>query len=393
MPHAEPDQMTASAQTEHRPIYLDYQATTPVDPRVVDAMLPYLTTEFGNPSSGHPYGLAAKTAVEEARGEVADLIGARAEEIVFTSSGTESNHLALMGTARTLRDGNQRQHIIISAVEHPATQAACDRLDQEGFEITRVPVDRDGRVDPEEFARAMRLDTILASIMLANNEIGTIEPIPQISEIARERGIILHTDAAQGPATIGVDVDALGVDLLTLVGHKMYAPKGIAALYIRTGTPTPQPQLVGGGQERGLRASTENVAGIVALGAAARIARASQPADAERIHSLRDGLLRALRGAIPGLTVNGSLTHRLPGNLSLTVPGTSATDLMARAPGLAFSAGSACHTADPAPSPVLAAIGLTDDEAARTIRLGIGRYTTTSDITTAAEHLIAAVGS
>ena len=391
MSRDEPERMqVAATSTDRRPVYLDYQATTPVDPYVVEAMLPYLTTEFGNPSSSHSFGQVAKSALEEARGDVANLLGAHPEEIVFTSSGTESNHLALTGIAHTQRTDGGGTHIIISAVEHPATQATCDQLSREGFEITRVSVDRDGLIDPGQFAHAIRPGTILASIMLANNEIGTIEPIHQISEVTRNKGVLLHTDAAQGPATIPVDVDALGVDLLTLVGHKMYAPKGVAALYVRAGTPTPQPQLVGGGQERGRRASTENVAGIVALGAAARIARTAQPADAVRIRDLRDQLLRDLLEALPGLTVNGSLEHRLPGNLSLTVPDTSAADLMSGAPGIAFSAGSACHSADPTPSPVLTAIGLTSDQAARTIRLGIGRYTTSEDIGAATAQLIAA---
>ncbi|TQF74212.1 cysteine desulfurase [Rhodococcus spelaei] len=373
-----------------RPVYLDYQATTPVDPRVVDAMLPYLTTEFGNPSSGHCYGRAARAGVDRARREVAELIGADPAEIVFTASGTESNHLALTGTAQAVRAAGGGNHIVISAIEHPATQETCDRLGRDGFEITHVPVGPDGRVDPRLFAATLRPETILASIMLANNEIGTIQPLEQLSAITRDRGIVLHSDAAQGPATIDVDVDALGVDLLTVVGHKMYAPKGVAALYVRSRAPRPQPQLVGGGQERGLRASTENVPGIVALGAAAGIARQEQPADAARILDLRVRLLDGLADAMPDLTVNGSLTHRIPGNLNLTIPGVTAAELMTKAPGLAFSAGSACHTGDPAPSPVLAAIGLTGEEAAHTVRLGIGRYTTSADITAAITELSAA---
>ncbi|RVW04295.1 cysteine desulfurase family protein [Rhodococcus xishaensis] len=391
MPHPESNQRTPSAAPpDDRPVYLDYQATTPIDPRVIDAMLPYLTTHFGNPSSDHAYGAKAKAAIESARSQVAGLIGARPHEIVFTASGTESNHLALTGTAHTLRSSGCGHHIIISAIEHPATQATCDQLEHDGFEITRLPVRPDGLVDPDVFAEAARPDTVLASIMLANNEIGTIQPISAISRIAHERGVVMHTDAAQGPATIPVDVEALGVDLLTLVGHKMYAPKGVAALYIRDGCPAPQPQLVGGGQERGLRASTENVAGIVGLGAAANIARTAQPSDSARILSFRDRLLDRLTTAFPELIVNGSLTHRLPGNLSLTIPTVTASELMSRTPALAFSAGSACHTADPAPSPVLVAIGLDGDKAARTIRLGIGRYTTISDIANAADRMIAA---
>ena len=363
-----------------RPIYLDYQATTPVDPRVVEAMLPYLTTEFGNPSSSHAYGRTAAAAVETARTQVAALVSAHdPDEIVFTSSGTESNHLALAGVAHALRAAGRGDHVVTTAIEHPATQATCDQLTHAGFRVTRLPVGADGRLDPATLARALRPDTTLVSVMHANNEIGTLQPLADIAAFTRERGILLHTDAAQIPATVPVDVDELGVDLLTLVGHKMYAPKGVAALYIRRGTPL-VPQLVGGGQEHGVRAATENVPGIVALGAAAAIARAEHAADAARIKPLRDRLLSELTAALPGLRVNGSLTHRLPGNLSLTIPHATAEQMMAAAPDVAFSAGAACHTGHTAPSPVLTAIGLTPEQATHTIRLGIGRYTTDTDI-------------
>jgi cysteine desulfurase len=374
-----------------RPIYLDYQATTPVDPRVVEAMLPYLTSEFGNPSSSHAYGRAAADAIETARGQVAALIGAHPDEIVFTSSGTESNHLALTGTVQAARAAGRGEHLITTTIDHPATQATCDQLARAGFHITRLPVRGDGRVDPADLRRALQPDTVLVSVMHANNEIGTVQPLADIAALTRMRGIVLHSDAAQSPATVAVDVDEMGVDLLTLVGHKMYAPKGVAALYIRRGTPPLAPQLVGGGQERGLRAATENVPGIVALGAAAAIAHAEHSTDGDRIRAHRDRLLAELTAAIPGLHVNGSLTHRLPGNLSLTFPNATADQLAAATPQLAFSAGAACHTGNTAPSPVLTAIGLTPEQAARTIRLGIGRFTTDTDITTAAK-LIAAAG-
>jgi cysteine desulfurase len=373
-----------------RPVYLDYQATTPVDPRVVEAMLPYLTTEFGNPSSSHAYGRAAAAAVETARAEVAALIGAKdPEEIVFTSSGTESNHLALTGAAHALRAAGRGDHVITTAIEHPATQATCDQLVGAGFRVTRLPVGADGRLDPGDLADALTPGTVLVSVMHANNEIGTLQPLADLAVLTRDRGILLHSDAAQSPATVPVDVDEFGVDLLTLVGHKMYAPKGVGALYIRCGTPL-VPQLVGGGQERGVRAATENVPGIVALGAAAAIAEAEQAADAARIRPLRDRLLGELTAELPGLHVNGSLTDRLPGNLSLTIPHVTAEQMMAAAPDVAFSAGAACHTGHTAPSPVLTALGLTPQQAAHTIRLGIGRYTTDSDITAAAAQLRAA---
>ena len=373
-----------------RPIYLDYQATTPVDPRVVEAMLPFLTSEFGNPSSAHAYGRAAAQALETARGQVAALIGAHPDEVVFTSSGTESNHLALTGTAQAARATGRGEHTITTTIDHPATQATCDQLGQAGFHITRLPVRADGRVDPGDLEHALQPDTVLVSVMHANNEIGTLQPLAELAALTRRRGVLLHSDAAQSAATVRIDVDDLGVDLLTLVGHKMYAPKGVAALYVRRGTPPLVPQLVGGGQERGLRAATENVPGIVALGAAAAIAAAEHTTDAVRIRSHRDRLLAELTADVPGLRVNGSLTHRLPGNLSITFPDTTAHQLVAATPQLAFSAGAACHTGRTAPSPVLTALGLTPGQAARTIRIGIGRFTTDADITTAAKQLIAA---
>jgi cysteine desulfurase len=374
-----------------KPIYLDYQATTPIDPRVIEAMLPYLTTEYGNPSSSHAYGRAAASAVQTAREQVAALIGARSpDEIVFTSSGTESNHLALTGAAEAARATGRAPHILTTTIEHPSTQASCDRLAGAGFRVTRLPVGGDGRLDPADLERALRPDTVLVSVMHANNEIGTLQPLAELAALTRPRNILLHTDAAQSPATVPVDVERLGVDLLTVVGHKMYAPKGVAALYIRRGTPRLVPQLRGGGQERGLRAATENVAGIVGLGAAAAIADAERVGDAARALAHRERLLKELADALPGLRVNGSLAHRLPGNLSLTIPHVTAEQMMVATPELAYSAGAACHAADAAPSQVLTAIGLNPDQAARTIRLGVGRYTTDAEITAAATRLIAA---
>ena len=374
-----------------KPIYLDYQATTPIDPRVVEAMLPYLTTEFGNPSSSHCYGRAAARAVDTARAQVASLVGARSpKEIVFTSSGTESNHLALTGAAEALRATGRGAHVITTTIEHPSTQATCDRLAGLGFRVTRLPVGSDGRLDPAQLEQALRPDTVLVSAMHANNEIGTLQPLAEVAALTRRRHVLLHTDAAQSLASVPVDVERLGVDLLTVVGHKMYAPKGVAALYIRRGTPPLVPQLRGGGQERGLRAATENVAGIVALGAAAAIAQSQRVADGARALKQRERLRRELVDALPGLQVNGSLTYRLPGNLSLTIPHVTAEQMMAATPDLAYSAGAACHTGRTAPSPVLTAIGLRPEQAARTIRLGVGRFTTDTEITGAATRLIAA---
>ncbi|MFD4949382.1 cysteine desulfurase family protein [Streptomyces sp. NPDC058409] len=371
-----------------RPVYLDHQATTPVDPRVVDAMLPYLTSEFGNPSSSHVYGRAAAEAVGRARAQVAALIGARPEEVVFTSSGTESNQLALAGTAYARRAAGSGDHVVTSAIDHPATLAACAQLEQDGFRVTRLPVGTDGLVDPDDVARAAVPGTVLVSVMHASNEIGTVQPLSDIARAVRGRGIALHTDAAQSLATVVTDVTTLGVDLLSVVGHKMYAPKGVGALYVRAGTPGPAPRLVGGGQERGLRAGTENVPGIVALGAAAELALKERESDAARIRGLRDLLLDLLVEGIPGLRLNGSREHRLAGNLSLTLPATGAAALAAAVPEVAFSAGAACHTGASAPSPVLTAIGLSAAQASRTVRLGLGRYTGEDDMRTAARALV-----
>ncbi|GAA1367399.1 cysteine desulfurase family protein [Streptomyces beijiangensis] len=376
-----------------RPVYLDHQATTPVDPRVVAAMLPYLTTEFGNPSSSHGYGRAAAAAVEAARAQVASLIGAEPDEIVFTSSGTESNHLALTGVAQSVRARGGGRRIVTTTIDHPATQATCDRLAADGFRITRVGVGSDGRLGLPDCARALEPDTCLVSVMHANNEIGTLQPLSELAALTRGRGILLHTDAAQSLASVPTDVGTLGVDLLTVVGHKMYAPKGVGALYIRRGTPSLVPQLVGGGQEHGRRAATENVPGIVALGAAASLALAERDADAARIRTLRDSLLRTLTAGLPGLRVNGSTTYGLPGNLSLTLPAITAQELAEAVPEVAFSAGAACHTTSSAPSPVLTAIGLTAEQAERTIRLGIGRFTSETDIRTAAQAILRAAGA
>lgn len=370
------------------PVYLDYNATTPVDPRVVEAMLPYLREHFGNPSSSHIYGQYAHAAVVTAREQLAALIGARAEDMVFTGCATEANNLAIRGVARALRQHGR--HIITSAVEHPSVIAPCERLRQEGWDITVLPVDRYGRVDPAGVAAALRAGTVLVSVMHANNEVGTVQPLTEISAITRPRGILLHADAAQSVGKIPISVDALGVDLLTLAGHKFYATKGVGALYMRAGTPL-EPVLVGAGHEHGLRPGTENVPALVGLGAAARLAVQSLDEEHARIRSLCDRLHAALAHAIPGLTLNGHPELRLSNTLNLSFPNVSGRELLTRVQAdVAASVGSACHAGDAAVSGVLGAMGVTTEQAKGAVRLSLGRFTTELDIDRAAQALIAA---
>lgn len=367
------------------PVYLDYNATTPVAAEVLAAMLPYLTQHFGNPSSSHPYGLKAAEAVRAARASVAGLLGAAADEIVFTGSATEANNLALLGVARALT--GQKRHLLVSAVEHPAVIAPALHLQSEGWELSVIPVDAYGRVDPAEVAAALRPDTALVSIMHANNEVGTIQPVAEIAAITRARGILLHTDAAQSAGKIALDVDALGVDLLTLAGHKFYAPKGVGALYVRRGTPV-APIQFGAGQERGLRPGTENVPQMVGLGAAARLARERLPAATEKLRTLRDGLHRRLSAAVPGLMLNGHPSERLPTTLNVSFPGISGRELLARvAARVAASVGSACHSDTDTVSGVLAAMGCDARRAAGAVRLSVGWMTTPEEVEAAAAAL------
>jgi cysteine desulfurase len=343
-------------------VYLDHNATTPVAPEVVEAMLPFLRAEFGNPGSAHGYGRAPRRAVERAREQVAALIGASPEEILFTSSGTESNNTVLFGTAA--RGG----HVVTSAIEHPAILEPCERLD-----ATLVPVDRLGRVDPAAVAEALREDTVLVTVMHANNEVGTIEPIAEIAGIARERGIPVHTDAAQSVGKIPVNVDDLGVDYLTIAGHKLYAPKGVGALYVRRGRALP-PLLCGGGQEGGRRAGTENVAGIVGLGRACELAR-------EMDGSLRDRLWEGLRACGRPLRRNGDPEHVLPNTLSVSFADLDAAALLEEiGDEVAASTGAACHAGVVEPSAVLLAMGVPPDYLPGTIRFSLGRSTTAGEI-------------
>jgi len=373
-------------------VYLDHQATTPLDPRVLDAMMPYLTSDYGNPSSPHAYGHTAAAAVRTARRQLRDLLGASSDtEIIFTSGATEADHLAITGIATALRDAGN--HVITTAIEHKAVLAACQHLASAGFQVTVLPVGLDGLVRPADVAAAITPSTVLVSVMHANNEIGTIQPLAEIGQITRDRGVLLHTDAAQSLGTVPFNVDHLGVDLASFSGHKFYGPKGTGALYLRRGIIRPAPQLTGGGQEYGLRAGTLNVPGIVGIGHAASLLAAQRQVDARRIAGLRDQLLTALRQTLPGIAVNGSLTRRLPGNLSITIPGTDAGQLIGQLSGLAISTGSACSTGQAEPSHVLTAIGLSRAAARASIRIGLGRNTTLRDILATTEQIAAAVTS
>jgi cysteine desulfurase len=377
-----------------RPIYLDYNATTPVDPRVAAAVGPVLVGDFGNPSSVHPFGESARRALEQARSRVAGLVGAAAGEIVFTGSGSEADALAVRGAvlarAATVEGP---PHVVTQVTEHPAVLEVCRSLQRwHGVEVTYLPVDGSGLVDPSRVAAALTPRTVLVSVMHANNETGTIQPIADIGAVTRPRGVLLHTDAAQSVGKIPVDVDVLGVDLLTIVGHKMYAPKGVAALYVRDGV-TLEPLVAGGGQERGLRAGTENVALAVALGAAAELAaQALEAGETARLARLRDLLEAELTDRLAGrVHVNGHPERRLPQTLSVRVDGLVSRDLLAVVDGVAASTGSACHAADGQPSTGIQALGLSTAEALGTIRLSLGRWSTEQEVVTAAERIAAAV--
>jgi cysteine desulfurase len=371
------------------PIYLDHNATTPLHPEVVDAMLPFLTTHFGNPSSGHVYGHRAKAAVDAARGQVASLLGCDPEEVFLTSGGTEANNLAIFGvTARRFL----RKHVVTSTVEHPATEEPCAELERQGWNVRRVPVGPTGRVDPSDVAPLVREDTALLTVMLANNETGTIMPIRAIADIARAKGAVVHTDAAQAVGKVPTRVDDLGVDLLSIAGHKLYAPKGVGALFVRKGTPI-SPLLRGASHERGMRPGTENVASIVGLGMACEIAGRDLDAEAARLTSLRETLWTLLLEGIPGLSMSGHPTQRLPNTLNVSFPGVRGSAVLARATGVAASTGSACHAGGEAPSAVLTAMGLESGVALGAVRLTLGRFTTTEEVEQAAASLLQAFRS
>ncbi len=369
------------------PIYLDHNATTPVHPEVVEVMLPWLEEHFGNPSSAHVYGLRAHEAVEKAREQVAALLGCDAGEVFFTSGGTEANNLAILGSTRA--SGRRYGHVVTSVVEHPATARPCERLEQNGWEISRLPVDGEGRTAIDDVRASVHGDTVLVSVMLANNETGTLMPIRQITEIAHSSGALVHTDAAQAVGKIAVRVDELGVDLLSVAGHKLYAPKGIGALFVRRGTAI-HPVLLGAGHERGLRPGTENVPHIVGLGQACEIAARDLGAEAERVRALRDELWELLRAEVPGLRLNGHPTERLPNTLNVSFPGVSGSAVLSAAPEVAASTGSACHEGEENPSSVLVAMGLETRTALGAVRLSLGRGTRHEHVVQAAQAVVRA---
>jgi cysteine desulfurase len=374
------------------PIYLDYQATTPVDPRVLDAMLPWFTEKFGNPHSvTHSYGREAEAAVEAARAELAALIGAEPREIVFTSGATESNNLAIKGAARFHR-ALGKDHIVTLATEHKCVLESAKAMAGEGCRLTVLPVDAKGLVDLAALAAAIDERTAVVSVMAANNEIGVLQPIAEIGALCRARGVLFHCDAAQAVGKVPVDVEAMQIDLLSISGHKLYGPKGIGALYVRR---RPRARLTplfdGGGQERALRSGTVPAPLCVGLGAAARIARSEMAAEGERLLGLRRRFLAGIKARLPEAVLNGDPERRLPGNLNFSFPGVPALELMAACPGLALSTGSACTAAAVEPSYVLRALGVPEALAAASIRIGLGRYTTDAEVDFAVDALASAV--
>jgi cysteine desulfurase len=363
------------------PIYMDNHATTPVDPRVIETMLPYFTEKFGNAASrNHSFGWAGEEAVENARSQVASLIGASPKEIIFTSGATESDNLMIKGVAEMYREkGN---HIITQAIEHKAVLDTCKRLEKYGYEVTYLPVQKDGRVDPEDVRKAITPKTILITIMYANNEIGVINPIAEIGKIAKEHGIIFAVDGVQAVGKIPVDVQKDNIDLLSISGHKIYGPKGVGALYVRRRNPRVQLSAIidGGGHERGMRSGTLNVTGIAGLGKACEIAQQDMPKEAERMRSLRDRLRKGLEAKLDEVFINGSTEHRLPNNLNMSFAYVEGESLLMGINDIAVSSGSACTSATLEPSYVLKALGVGEDLAHTSIRFGLGRFNTEEEV-------------
>jgi len=370
------------------PIYMDYHATTPVDPRVLEAMMPFFTEKFGNAASrNHPFGWEAEEAVEAARKQVADLIGANPKEVIFTSGATESNNLAIKGAAEMYREkGN---HIITCVTEHKAVIDTCKKLEKQGLRVTYLPVQKDGRISLDDLRAAITDKTILITIMTANNEIGVIQPIAEIGAIAKEKGILFHTDGVQAVGKVPFDVTALKVDLVSISGHKIYGPKGVGALYVRRRNPRVllAEQISGGGHERGMRSGTLNVTGIVGLGKAAELCKQEMVKDTERLRKLRDRLNAELHKSLDEIYINGSIEHRLPHNLNISFAYVEGESLLMGSNDVAVSSGSACTSASLEPSYVLKALGAGDDLAHSSIRFGLGRWTTDEEVDYVVEKL------
>ena len=374
------------------PIYMDNHATTPVDPRVLDAMMPYFTDKFGNAASrNHSFGWAGEEAIENARGQIASLIGATAKEIIFTSGATESDNLMIKGVAEMYREkGN---HIITQAIEHKAVLDTCKRLEKYGYEVTYLPVQKDGRVDPEDVRKAITPKTILITIMYANNEIGVINPMAEIGKIAKEHGVLFAVDGVQAVGKIPVDVQKDNIDLLALSGHKIYGPKGVGALYVRRRNPRVQLSAIidGGGHERGMRSGTLNVPGIAGLGKACEICQQEMPQESVRLRGLRDRLRSGLEAKLDEVFINGSIEHRLPNNLNMSFAYVEGESLLMGINDVAVSSGSACTSATLEPSYVLKALGVGEDLAHTSIRFGLGRFNTQEEVDYVTDKMVQVV--
>ncbi len=371
------------------PIYMDNNSTTRVDPRVVEAMLPYFTEKFGNAASrSHVFGWEAEAAVEEAREKIAALIGASPKEIIFTSGATESDNLAIKGVAAMYK--KKGNHIITQVTEHKAVIDTCKRLEREGYQITWLPVDQYGRVSPEQVREAITDKTILVSIMAANNEIGTLQPIKEIGQICKERGVLFHTDAVQAVGKVPIDVQEMGIDLLSMTAHKIYGPKGIGALYVRKANPRVrlEPMIDGGGHERGMRSGTLAVPLIVGFGVACELCRQLMPEESERLRQLRERLRRGIMDYLPDTYLNGHPTERLPNNLNISFAYVEGEGLMMGIKEVAVSSGSACTSASLEPSYVLRALGVGDDLAHSSIRFGLGRFNTEEEVDYVAQRVV-----
>lgn len=377
-------------QAKH-PIYLDYQATTPCDPRVVEVMLPYFTEKFGNPHSrNHAYGWEAEEAVELAREQVAAIIGADSKEIVFTSGATESNNLAIKGVAHFYKD--KKDHIITVVTEHKCVLDTCRHLETEGFKVTYLPVKANGLIDLAELEAAITDKTALVSVMAVNNEIGVIQPIAEIGAICRKHGVFFHSDCAQAVGKIPLDVNAMNIDLMSISGHKIYGPKGIGALFVRRRPRVRLQALInGGGQERGMRSGTLATPLVVGLGEACRISQEEMETEAKRLTALRDRLLKGVAAKLPEIYVNGDMEHRVPGNINISFAFVEGEGLMMGVKDLAVSSGSACTSASLEPSYVLRAIGLDAEMAHTSLRIGLGRFSTEEEVDFAIDHIVDAV--